>query len=289
MVMLDTATFTTFESLEAKIKPDLITQLPGSAMRVLKVAQDVNAPANLITDAISIDPVFSARILRAVNSPLYSFQREVKSLSQAVNMLGTKAIMQLVMAYAASDTLSSKGNDAYLEQTLWRHSVAAGITAKEVALAIRKKDFAEIAFLCGLLHDIGTLWLLRHDPCISDVLLSTPEHTIIDYERACYGGSHEEMGAIVTKHWGLPKEITNVIKYHHHPNKARTNYLLTLIVNAADSICNLHQMGYCDSSMGLIAFDTLYALEITEERQEEIWENVESKFDEMISILTTVV
>jgi putative nucleotidyltransferase with HDIG domain len=287
--MLELVVETRRESLQTLIKPDLIPQLPGSAMRVLKVAQDVNAPASLITNAISIDPVFSARILRAVNSPLYSFQREVKSLSQAVNMLGTKAIMQLVMAYAASDTLSSKGNHAYLEQTLWRHSVAVGIAAKEVAVSIGKKDLAELAFLCGLLHDIGILWLLRYDPGISDILLSMPEHTIIDYERDCYGGSHEEMGAIITKRWGLPKEITNVINYHHRPNESRESYLLTLIINAADSICNLRGMGYCDSSMNLLGFDTLNTLEITEEQQEDIWDNVESKFDEMISMLTTVV
>jgi HD-like signal output (HDOD) protein len=62
--------------LEALINIEL-PPLPGVAMRVASLTQDLDATTRKIADAIGCDPILAARVLYAANSPLYCFERRV--------------------------------------------------------------------------------------------------------------------------------------------------------------------------------------------------------------------
>src|SRR5262245_10707891 len=86
----------------AKINIDALVNttlppLPGSAMRVASLTQDMNSSAHEIAKAIGTDPVFSGLVMRAANSPLYNLGRSITSLPMAVITLGDRAIHQLAI------------------------------------------------------------------------------------------------------------------------------------------------------------------------------------------------
>src|SRR5258705_1456649 len=93
--------------IEALLKAEL-PPLPGSALRVANLAQDMNASTRAVADAIGTDPVLAARILRAANSPMYSSERRVTALPTAVHTLGNNTVHMLVIISVAADTMDQK-------------------------------------------------------------------------------------------------------------------------------------------------------------------------------------
>ena len=63
-----------------------------STLRLLSVLQDESTPFDKIVEAIATDATLSYKILRLVNSSAMAVPVEIKSLNQAVSMLGFKAI-----------------------------------------------------------------------------------------------------------------------------------------------------------------------------------------------------
>ncbi|MEP6904335.1 MAG: HDOD domain-containing protein, partial [Actinomycetota bacterium] len=70
------------ELLQAKIDIDELvkTKVPmmtGSVARISSLLEDINVSSRNLTEAVSYDPILTARILRLANSPLYSLQKNV--------------------------------------------------------------------------------------------------------------------------------------------------------------------------------------------------------------------
>jgi len=171
--------------LESLIEVEL-PPLPRVAMRVAALTQDLDASTRRIADAIGCDPALAARVLRAANSPLFCFQRNITALPMAVSALGNETIYSLVFMSAAAEAFT-KGARTSFEKDLWEHSVAVGFAAREIMLMLRLRGLEE-GFLCGLLHDIGKLLLLRHDPSSYKELLKVGhENELLSGELSIYG------------------------------------------------------------------------------------------------------
>ena len=275
-------------NLETLLKADMLPQLPGSALRVMKLAQDLESPSHTLVEAIGSDPILTARILRAVNSPMYALARHVTSLPTAVNTLGARAIQDLVMSYATADTFNRASGDSFAERSLWRHSVAVGVAAREICKTIKRRGDAETAFLCGLLHDIGTLGMLRHSPNFAEILesISNIEERLA-FERSIFGATHEQVGALIANRWGLGNELVSVLAFHHNPRQAKHSYVLALTINAADILASANGMGLCEMPSKEIAeCEPIVALGLDENKLDQIWKDTENTLDEMIQLLT---
>lgn len=276
--------------LDQIIKAELVPQLPGSALRVMRIAQDYQSPLQALVDAVGSDPILTIRILRAINSPLFAIEKSVTSLRVAVNLLGARTICEIVMSYAVADTFNQKGADSIYERKLWHHSVAVGVAAREICSAIRRRNEIDTAFLCGLLHDIGILWFLRNDWCYPQFLPEVPnEQAMLQLEREVYGVTHEQVGSVIARHWGVANEIIGIVHNHHNPRQSKNNYVLSLVINAADMLVNAHGLGIHDNDdTDLTTAESFTALGLTNEKLDEIWTNTEASLDEMLHLLTTV-
>jgi len=82
----------------------------GAAAKVL-LLKELSRPEweiNHIAEIISRDLSFSYRLLKFINSAVFSLKHKVKSLSQAVSLLGQKAFKQWAMVVILSDLDNSK-------------------------------------------------------------------------------------------------------------------------------------------------------------------------------------
>lgn len=231
--MISSAKIDIEELVEHEIPP-----LPSSVAHVLDLTHDENRSARDIANAIGADPALTVKVLRIANSPIYFFTREITNLLVAVNTLGNGSIRTLLITSFMSDAFGKNFQKAPQAGKLWTHSVAVGLAARELSTELGMRSREE-AFVCGLLHDLGKLALICHDPEFYQYIsTSLDEHEIMRSEMDQYGYSHAQVGAIMAKRWGLPKEIANAIYYHHQPGEAGEFAFISRIIDVADQIAN---------------------------------------------------
>jgi putative nucleotidyltransferase with HDIG domain len=270
--------------LESLIEVEL-PPLPGVAMRVAALTQDLDASTRKIADAIGCDPALAARVLRAANSPLFCFQRNITALPMAVSALGNETLYSLVFMSAAAEAFT-KGARSKFERDLWEHSVAVAVAAREIMLLLRLRGLEE-GFLCGLLHDIGRLMLLRHDPKTYQQLLgAADENELLRGEAATYGYTHAQVGALAAKRWNLPDEISQTIFHHHDPGQAVNGMLMARVVDVADSIAYHAGFGIKFEEKDLMQTESAIALRLTEEQIAEVLEKTTIGASEAFSMLS---
>lgn len=261
--------------------------LPDAALRVAALTQDPNTSTRLIAEAIGYDPILGARVLRAANSPLYYLERDVTTLTMAVNALGNDAINLLVVASGASDAFQSTGKRLAEETTLWKHSLAVGLAAREIMSLLQLRGMDQ-AFICGLLHDIGKLLLLRHDrDACQQLVRNVEQKDFLAGELEVFGYTHAQVGALVAKRWNLPDAICHAIYHHHQPIQAEKSMLMARVVEVADDLANEAGVGgWPASEAGHEASESTFALQLSEDQLQEVWEKTQASLSATFALFS---
>ena len=138
------------------------------------------------------------------------------------------------MSVSVRANLFSVGTNPKLLQELWRHTMATGFYAKEIARARRR--CVETSFLCGLLHDVGKPVLLANLQSLqTDVGLQFDDETVL----AVLDGFHTDAGGLLAERWKLPPQIAEAIKYHHDYSDAKENRESAMMVCLADLLAHV--------------------------------------------------
>lgn len=225
-------------NLESLIKAKL-PPLPGSALKISGLLQDVNISQKKIADAIGNDPMLTSRVLRLANSPIYSFQQSVTNIGSAVGAIGNKAIYEMVLVSTVADSFASEIRNTVIGRDNWLHSLAVAIAARELSAMLEMRGTEE-AFTCGLLHDIGSLLLFRADAAIyGEIFRQAERRDTSRIEREIYGFDHAQVGALAAHRWNLSDSVCNMILYHHNPSETPEARLMTHIISVADDLTYL--------------------------------------------------
>jgi|SRR5450432_1655769 len=261
--------------LESLVQLEL-PPLPDAAMRVAALTQNLDTSTRAIAEAIGCDPILGARVLRAANSPLHYLERDVSTLTMAVNALGNEAINLLVVASATSDAFKGQGKRSAMETAVWGHSLAVGLAAREIMLLLRLRGMDQ-AFICGLLHDIGKLLFLRHDlDAYQQFVKDVEEKDFLAAEIELFGYTHAQVGALVARRWSLPEGICHAIYHHHQPIHAEQSVLMARVVEVADALANKAGVGVWPANERPIAeLESAIALQLSEDQLKEVWDKTQ--------------
>src|SRR5438552_3491567 len=85
--------------------------MPGIIIRVLEEAEKSEPSAATLESIISADQAIASKVLRVVNSAYYGVQGRVSSVGQAVVILGTKQVKNLVLSAAAMSAMPPSGTN----------------------------------------------------------------------------------------------------------------------------------------------------------------------------------
>jgi len=204
-----------------KRSQDLPT-LPEAALAVMREADDPHVNARTVAQHIARDQALTARVLRLANSAYYGLSRQVTDLQEAVVLLGMRAVRNLAVVAATYPWMSRPLTGYMLEpKAMWKHSFGVAVASQLIAKHTKATD-PDLAFTCGLLHNVGkvamSVWLDRKIGAM--LSLAQRDNLAFDeVERKLLGYDHAEVGQYLCELWNLPVVVSNVNRYHHHPNQ----------------------------------------------------------------------
>lgn len=197
-----------------------LAPLPPTAVRIAEVLDREDGTVDEVAEIIAYDQALTAQVLRMANSVYSAAAREITTVREAVIRLGGGRILEWLAARhlrpAMTAALPSYG---YSENDLWRHSVAAAVSAE--VLAGMGPGAKGLSFAAAVLHDIGKLLIGRQAPPelmerIWDAALGPePRRTCEEAERMVLGFSHADVGALLASAWGLPGRLVKAVRDHH--------------------------------------------------------------------------
>ncbi|MGA3068412.1 MAG: HDOD domain-containing protein [Tepidisphaeraceae bacterium] len=213
-------------------KVTALATLPQIAARIVQIVEDPNSNAQHLKKVISHDPALATRILKIVNSAYYGLPGQVNSVDRAIVMLGFREVKNIAMATNLGALFrGTELQGPYTAKDLWRHCLAVGVAARELAKQSRAMSGRSAdAFLAGLIHDLGLLVQLQVNPDrLSKVCAKAFEEiqngsTTLNFcalERSIIGVDHEQLGQALTENWRFPETYQQVVGFHHHPKLAR--------------------------------------------------------------------
>jgi len=212
-----------------------LPQVIGELMTELQAEETTTA--GKLEALILRDPALAAKTLRVVNSAYYGLSRKVLNIGQAVVILGTQQLRNLLMSLAAVSLLQARtAKQKVLQKTFWEHSIATAICAEHIC---RRKGLppkeGEIAFVGGLLHEVGRLFLMTNLPDTYQKVADYAEaqgHKLSVVEASVLGISHDDIGIELARIWKFPETLEAFIGGHDGPFAEHTPYAL-LAVHAA--------------------------------------------------------
>jgi len=223
--------------------------MPQVASKVLELSSDPNTSALQLQQIIADDQAMTARILKIANSAMYSCSRKVKTLTEAIVMLGFNSIRSLVVTSAARNLYNTRKSTTGLkERLLWEHSIGVAFACR-LLVQERIPGLAEEAFLAGLMHDIGKLVLNLRVPEEFDEIVQqvyNENKPFSSTEKEILGFDHAEVGARLVNKWNLSPVLEETILNHHNPQAMTADNPLLLYLDLGNKVCHKLGIGFYD-------------------------------------------
>ena len=271
-----------------EVKKVIETSLPSSSIGISKVIEstyDKSSNARDVAKALENEPTLTANILKVVNSAYYGTSSTVSSIQRAVVILGFGTLKEMVssisFASCFSNTEARNGNDP---TGLWYHSVG---TAKACQFVAEKTSGVnpDIAYLAGLLHDIGKIILTLYFPDQFKEVVNLAEEKnarFILAERKLLNTDHTIIGSMLCEMWSLPVNLKLAIEHHHDPRECKKeNQKLARIVGLGDYFCREAEIGFPGDEKTVQPSPVSMALlGLKPENRKDNTEDILSKLDE---------
>lgn len=259
-------------------KVNHIPAFPVTMAKLLRMMDDPEVKVSAIKEVIRTDEGLTVKLLRMANSVFYRGRRSIKTIEDAVILLGLRTVKSIIFSATVAPMFKKElGGYDLGKEALWHQSQLSALTAQMIA---KKSGFKEVdlAYTAGLLKDIGKVILDEYLSRNLQEIMKLVEDENIDFSQAetdVLGLNHAEVGAKVAEHWNLPAEIVEVIRCHHNPASAQVNPRLAMICHLADNL--IMMLGVDLGADGLAyAFD------------EEVFDGLGLREDDVTEIMSSI-
>jgi diguanylate cyclase (GGDEF)-like protein len=198
--------------------------LPAVAVQLLNLVGQPGVSVSQLAKIIKQDPALSAKVLRVVNSPLYSLRRRVMNLNHAISLLGLHAVETIALSFTLAETIRNSKTKGFDRDLFWKRSVLSAVAAQELGGHFRIPG-SESLFIGALLQDIGMLALSEVFPDAYSRLAGDAgdnHERLISLEVQVFGGDHAEVGDWLVETWNFPVLLREMIKCSHTITKPPT-------------------------------------------------------------------
>jgi len=187
-------------------RPTNLPTVPAVVQQVLETFGDPDVSLAEVGRRISMDPVIAAKLLRLANSAYYRARREIRSVDEALQLLGMTTVRNVVLGCGFKDAFAPvPGLDL---RALWRHGVRTACAARWLGRELRLD--AEFAFTASLMLGLGQLLLHKALPDRVrqiDALVRVHAPGRAAVEQRALNFNFAEVSAALAERWTLPSSL----------------------------------------------------------------------------------
>jgi len=222
---------------------------PATVSAVMGLTSNLESRVEDVCQVLSSDQSLTARVLKLSNSSFYGRSKEVKSLQEAILILGFFTVRSMVIASSAHAMLAA-GNEDPNRGKLWAHSFSTSIAARQLAAELKLNNKDEI-YIAALLHDIGKLVLMQKFPIKYANLIQRVEEERLSFcqlEQELFGFTHAEVAELLLESWSFPDSLRRAIRDHHDIEglTGLKTPSMSVVINAANCLAKRLEVGFED-------------------------------------------
>lgn len=206
---------------------DSIKSLPALPKTIVEMQQVCANPEAGIIDLVQVvekDPMIVANLLKAANSPLYCFGKEIKSVAQAVSLFGMSMTRSIAIGNSVRKLLnvdmepygvtSEKFADISNQQAILMHNWYSKIDRKKM----------ENLFLASFLQETGKI-IIASDIIKEDLLFNFKSeiettNNIPQVEFSYVEETTATVTAAIFEHWNFDETFVEMIRFSDTYQKA---------------------------------------------------------------------
>jgi len=236
---------------------NLIPRVPSVMVQLLKRMHEENVSGSDLSRIITKDVALVAAVLNEVNSSLYNLNDKITELSQAIMVLGYNRL-RMVLTKLSFTPIFNDQLGTYTKLTsakIWEESQKRALVCYLLAKHQQVDPF--VAFLAGLLHDVGLMVALRvFDRSYANAQLPTSAEF-----RDAFQKKSLIISSRIGRIWSLPEIVLQAIDAQTTDVTAIPKTPLAEVLKQADFIsktCVLvdaEQLGVDPDQMGVVLTD----------------------------------
>ena len=250
-----------------------LPSFPDVVIRIRSALDDPDTTGEGLAKILSVDAVLASRILILANSTYHNPAGiKIEGLDAAVGRIGFEKVRTAAIAYAVEQLYTSESLaplKAELRQT-WSLGLRHAALSEVIAKHCTQLD-GDSAFIAGLLHRIGTLYIFTKYTEYPTLLKDAEaRQKLIDEWSAPIGES-------IVANWGFSNEIQATL----NPDEVETTHR-RVEANLADVVM-MAKMSLRGNDVELQDSAEAKRLQMSEEIMPEILESYQKKLDSLAS------
>lgn len=195
--------FVSLLALELENGDITLPSLPDVVLKIRKMLESDSCDFERVSQAVSVDPVLVSRLFVFANSAFYNRANvKIDTLDAAIGRLGFEVVRNTAMSLAMKQLYNSDKDDQSARhlRSVW----ARGMKLSCMAYAIAEKRpelNKETAYLCGLMHEVGKLYILTKAADFPDFLGTSSSLKSVMEEW------NPQISKSIVESWGFPDEV----------------------------------------------------------------------------------
>jgi HD-like signal output (HDOD) protein len=192
---------------------------------LLKIISDSNAALFALRDIIKNDKAIFSKVLKFANSVeiRQGATERITAISDAIQRLGLENVKKIALNTSVFKLFEKFENNANFKlEDFWKHSCGVAI-ASEVLAERFESRFADQAYSCGLLHDLGKVAKVKFSPkrFFREIKYALNNHSSIHETEHKLGSlQHDLLGALIVQKWGISPIVEQTTRWHHTVKKS---------------------------------------------------------------------
>jgi HD-like signal output (HDOD) protein len=179
---------------------------PNVVIQIRDALVDPNTTIDRAVTIVGAEPRLTARLMQTANSAAFNQSGKlVTDLKIAITRLGQQLVQSAAMAFAVQQMKNEESLRSIAQQLsdLWKDSIAVASICHVVAR--RTKVGPDEAFLTGLLHGIGRLYIMVR--AVREAESLGADYVLMDL----ISGWHPSIGKAVLQNWGFSDDLAEAV------------------------------------------------------------------------------
>lgn len=231
--------------IEAAIKG--LPALPTVIMKILEETEREDVSITEVERLIGSDQELVSKILKIVNSSYYGMPGQVRTIGQAIVILGLRQVRNLVLGVHAMNAVIPKDHKHPERLALiWNESLGTAVGARVIG---KHKAIGEVetehVYVGGLLRRIGKLFLYAffEDKLIEcETLTAKWGLSTIEAQEQILGLNQYTIGGMLADNWHLPVQLHSFLSFLTVP-EGDPEVDCYRVIDAATHCCTLDSAG----------------------------------------------